>query len=202
MILASFLASRYSSDRPHSMHASLVFEQTYGEVEGDSASAAELCALMSAIGEFPLNQSFAVTGSVNQHGQIQPIGGVNEKIEGFFDVCRARGLTGSQGVIIPRANVKHLMLRHDLVEAAAGGQFHIHAVSTIDEALALLSGLPAGEPDEEGTYPEGSANFHVAARLLEFSLVRQAYASMQVKIKRVRESKKPAPKKPEPKRQS
>jgi lon-related putative ATP-dependent protease len=200
MILSSFLASRYSSDRPHSMHASLVFEQTYSEVEGDSASAAELCALLSAIGEFPLRQSLAITGSVNQHGQVQPIGGVNEKIEGFYDICRARGLTGAQGVIVPSANLKHLMLRQDVVDAAAAGQFHIYAVSTIDEAIALLSGLPAGEPNEEGAYPEGTVNFHVAARLLEFSLVRQAYASMTVKVKKIREPRKPEPRKPEPKR--
>jgi predicted ATP-dependent protease len=198
LILSSFLASRYSSDRPHSLHASLVFEQTYGEVEGDSASVAELCALLSAIGEFPLRQSLALTGSVNQHGQVQPIGGVNEKIEGFFDICRQRGLTGTQGVIIPAANVMHLMLREDVVQAAAAGRFHVHAVSTIDEALSLLCGLPAGEMDAQGDYPEGSANFHVAARLLEFSLVRQAYAGMTVKVKRVRESKKPEPKKPTP----
>jgi predicted ATP-dependent protease len=200
MTLSSFLASRYSSDRPHSMHASLVFEQTYGEVEGDSASVAELCALLSAIGEFPLRQSLAVTGSVNQHGQVQPIGGVNEKIEGFFDICRTRGLNGQQGVIVPAANAKHLMLRRDVVDAVAAGQFHVYAVNTIDEALELLSGLPAGEPNDEGAYPEGSANFHVAARLLELSLVRQAYAQMSVKIKRVREVKRPPPKPPPPKK--
>jgi lon-related putative ATP-dependent protease len=201
MILSSFLASRYSSDRPHSMHASLVFEQTYGEVEGDSASVAELCALLSAIGEFPLRQSLAVTGSVNQHGQVQPIGGVNEKIEGFFDICGARGLTGAQGVIVPAANAKHLMVRREVVDAVDTGQFHVYAVNTIDEALELLSGLPAGQPDEQGAYQEGSANFRVAARLLELALVRQAYAQMSVKIKRVREAKKPpAPKPPPPKK--
>jgi lon-related putative ATP-dependent protease len=198
LILSSFLAARYSSDRPHSLHASLVFEQTYGEVEGDSASVAELCALLSAIGEFPLRQSLALTGSVNQHGQVQPIGGVNEKIEGFFDICQERGLTGTQGVIIPAANINHLMLRRDVVQAVSAGRFHVHAVSTIDEALSLLSGLPAGEPDAQGAYPDGSANFQVAARLLEFSLVRQAYATMSVKVKRVRDTKRPEPKKPTP----
>jgi hypothetical protein len=131
---------------------------------------------------------------------VQPIGGVNEKIEGFFDICRARGLSGAQGVIVPAANAKHLMLRRDVVDAVAEGRFHVYAVNTIDDALGLLSGLPAGEPDDEGAYPEGSANFRVAARLLELSLVRQAYAQMSVKIKRVRASKKPQPKKPEPKR--
>jgi predicted ATP-dependent protease len=201
MILASFLAARYCSDRPLSLGASLVFEQTYGMVEGDSASVAELCALQSSLGGFPLKQSVAVTGSVNQHGEVQPIGGVNEKIEGFFDICRARGLTGAQGVIVPAPNVKHLMLRRDVVDAVTQGKFAIYAVSHIDEAAALLSGLPAGEPDGEGNFPEGSVNFRVAARLLELSLMRQAYASMSVKVKRVRETKAaPAPPKkpPEP----
>jgi predicted ATP-dependent protease len=198
MILASFLAARYSSDRPLSLGASLVFEQTYGVVEGDSASVAELCALQSSLGGFPLKQSLAVTGSVNQHGDVQPIGGVNEKIEGFFDICRARGLTGAQGVIVPAANLKHLMLRRDVVDAVAQGKFAIYSVSHVDEAAALLSGLPAGEPDGEGNYPEGSLNFHVAARLLELSLMRQAYASMTVKVKKVREARAPPapPKKP------
>jgi predicted ATP-dependent protease len=202
MILAAFLASRYSSDRPHSLVASLAFEQTYGPVEGDSASVAELVALISSLGGFPLKQALAVTGSVNQHGQVQPIGGVNEKIEGFFDICRARGLTGSQGVVIPAANVKHLMLRRDVVEAAAAAEFQIYAVDTIDQAITLLSGLPAGEPDEQGNFPEGSVNFRVATRLMELALVRQAYASMQVKVKKVREPK-PAPeprRPPEPKK--
>jgi len=140
---------------------------------------------------------------VNQHGQVQPIGAVNEKIEGFFDVCKARGLTGAQGVIIPAANVKHLMLRHDVVDEAAAGRFHVYAVETIDQALALLSGLPAGELDDEGNYPEGSVNFRVAARLVELAIVRQAYAAMTVKVKKVREQKGPTPepkKPPEPKR--
>ncbi|HEU5283261.1 MAG TPA: ATP-binding protein [Burkholderiales bacterium] len=201
MILASFLAARYSSDRPLSLGASLVFEQTYGMVEGDSASVAELCALQSSLGGFPLKQSLAVTGSVNQHGEVQPIGGVNEKIEGFFDICRARGLTGTQGVIVPAANVKHLMLRRDVVDAVSQGSFAIYAVSHVDQAAALLSGLSAGEPDADGNFPEGSVNFRVAARLLELSLMRQAYASMSVKVKKVRESKLapvPPKKPPEP----
>ena len=198
MILASFLAARYSPDRPLSLGASLVFEQTYGMVEGDSASVAELCALQSALGEFPLKQSLAVTGSVNQHGEVQPIGGVNEKIEGFFDICRARGLTGIQGVIVPAANVPHLMLRRDVVDAVAAGNFVVYAVSHVDEAAALLSGLPAGEPDAEGHYPEGSVNFRVDARLVELSAMRQAYAGRNAKVKKVREirSVPAAPKKP------
>jgi predicted ATP-dependent protease len=199
MILASFLAARYCSDRPLSLGASLVFEQTYGMVEGDSASVAELCALQSSLGGFPLKQSLAVTGSVNQHGEVQPIGGVNEKIEGFFDICRARGLTGAQGVIVPAANVKHLMLRRDVVDAVAQGKFAIYAVHHIDEAAALLSGLPAGEADAGGNYPEGSVNFRVAARLLELSSIRQAYAGRSVKVKKVRETRAvPAPPKKPP----
>jgi lon-related putative ATP-dependent protease len=196
MILAAFLASRYSSDRPHSLSASLVFEQTYGTVEGDSASLAELCALLSSLGQFPLLQSLAVTGSVDQHGSVQPIGGVNEKIEGFFDICRARRLTGQQGVIIPAANVKHLMLRSDVVQAVAAGDFAIYSVSTIDQALGLLAGTPAGEPDAEGNFPEGSPNFQVTARLRELSLVRQAYASVEVRVKKVRGAKPAEPERP------
>ncbi|MDA0191415.1 MAG: ATP-dependent protease, partial [Proteobacteria bacterium] len=127
-ILGAFLAGRFGRSIALSLSASLVFEQSYGEIEGDSASLAELCALLSAIGLIPLAQALAITGSVNQHGIVQPIGAVNEKIEGFFDICRARGLTGRQGVIIPAANVQHLMLRHDVVDAVAEGRFAVYAV--------------------------------------------------------------------------
>ena len=147
------------------MSASLVFEQSYGGVDGDSASSAELYALLSALAEVPIKQSLAVTGSVNQRGQVQAIGGVNEKIEGFFDVCQARGLTGEQGVLIPASNVEHLMLRRDVVDAVEAGKFHVYAVETIDQGLEILTGLPAGEPDDEGEYPEGSVNYLVAQRL-------------------------------------
>ena len=126
------------------LSASLVFEQNYGGVDGDSASSAELYALLSALAEVPLRQSLAVTGSVNQHGEVQAIGGVNEKIEGFFDICLARGLSGEQGVLIPAANVKHLMLRADVVDAVAAGSFHVYAVAHVDEGIVLLTGLPAG----------------------------------------------------------
>ena len=169
LILSSFLEGRYATERPLSLSASLVFEQSYGEVEGDSASAAELFALLSAIAEVPIKQSLAVTGSVDQHGNIQAIGGVNEKIEGFFDICKARGLTGEQGVIIPRANVKHLMLRADVVEAVANGQFAIYAIETVDEGIELLMGIPAGERDESGAYPEGTLNFLVEQRLAKLA---------------------------------
>ncbi|HQY46987.1 MAG TPA: AAA family ATPase, partial [Usitatibacteraceae bacterium] len=169
MILSGFLAGRYATDRPLSLSATLVFEQNYGGVEGDSASCAELCALLSALAEAPLAQSVAITGSVNQHGDVQAIGGVNEKVEGFFDLCRARGLTGAQGVIIPASNVRHLMLRRDVVQAVADGRFAIFPVSTVDEALAILAGAPAGERDALGRFPAGSLNARVEQRLAGFA---------------------------------
>jgi lon-related putative ATP-dependent protease len=148
LILAGFLGGRFGRTRPLSLRASLVFEQSYGGVEGDSASLAEACALLSAIGEVPLRQSLAITGSLNQRGEVQPIGGVNEKIEGFFDVCAARGMDGGQGVVIPATNLPHLMLRPDVVAAAAEGRFSVWAVTTIDEALELLTGLTAAEVNQ------------------------------------------------------
>lgn len=177
MILESFLGARFSRIVPFSLAASLVFEQSYGPVEGDSASLAELCALLSDLAGTPIRQSLAVTGSVNQHGDAQPIGAVNEKIEGFFDICRARGLSGDQGVLIPEANVKHLMLRRDVVDACAEGRFAIYPVRHVDEAIALLTGVPAGEADAEGRFAEGSLNFRVAAQLAELSNVRQSFSS-------------------------
>lgn len=177
MILASFLGARYSRNVPLSLSASLVFEQSYGPVEGDSASLAELCALLSELASAPVKQALAVTGSVNQFGDVQAIGAVNEKIEGFFDICRARGLTGEQGVLIPAANVKHLMLRQDVVDACAAGEFAIHAVDNVDQAIELLTGVPAGEADEAGMVPEGTVNFLVAAQLAELSALRQAFAA-------------------------
>ena len=175
LILSNFLAARYASERPLSLSASLAFEQSYGGIEGDSASCAELYALLSALGEIPIKQSLAVTGSVNQHGQVQAIGGVNEKIEGFFDVCRARGLTGDQGVVIPQSNVKHLMLRKDVVDAVANGKFKIFAVETIDQGIEILTGLPAGERDESGNFPEGTVNRRVEARLIELAEKRKTF---------------------------
>ena len=151
-----------------------MFEQTYGTVDGDSASAAELFALLSSLAGAPLTQSIAVTGSINQHGRIQPIGGVNEKIEGFFDVCAKRGLTGAQGVLIPEANVKHLMLRADVVAAVAAGRFNVYAMETVDHGLELLTGLPAGERDQQGNFPDGTLNRKVEARLV--TMAQQARA--------------------------
>lgn len=180
LILGGFLGSRYAGEKPLSLSASLVFEQSYSQIEGDSASSAELYALLSSLAELPIQQSMAVTGSVNQRGQVQAIGGVNQKIEGFFDICKARGLTGEQGVIIPASNVKNLMLRQDVVEAATEGRFHIYAVETIDEGIEILTGVPAGERGEgpdtpEDGYPEGSINYRVEQRLAELAQKRSEF---------------------------
>jgi lon-related putative ATP-dependent protease len=175
LILSSFLGGRYAIERPLSLSASLVFEQSYSGVEGDSASSAELYALLSAIAETPVKQSLAVTGSVNQHGQVQAIGGVNEKIEGYFDICQARGLTGEQGVLIPSSNIKHLMLRQDVIDAVRDGKFSIYPVETVDEGIELLTGMPAGDIDEEGNYPPNTINGRVQARLTKLAEKRQEY---------------------------
>ncbi|HEY7724812.1 MAG TPA: ATP-binding protein [Anaeromyxobacteraceae bacterium] len=177
LILGGFLSSRFAADRPFPLSATLVFEQSYGGVEGDSASAAELCALLSALSGLPVRQAVAATGSVNQHGEIQAVGGVNEKIEGFFDVCRGRGLTGAQGVIVPRANVKHLMLREDVVRACAEGKFRVWAVDHVDQAVEILTGVPAGARGADGTYPGGSVNARVSARLGELIEKARAFAA-------------------------
>jgi lon-related putative ATP-dependent protease len=177
LILAGYLGAHYARDCPLSLSASLVFEQSYSGVEGDSASAAELFALLSAISRVPIKQSLAVTGSVNQHGEIQAIGGANEKIEGFFDVCRANGLTGQQGVIIPAANVRHLMLRRDVVDAVASGRFHIFPIETVDEGIELLTGMPTGKRDQSGEYPEGSINRLVESQLLDMAEKRKSFSA-------------------------
>lgn len=178
LILSSYLGNRYARESPLSLQASLVFEQSYGEVEGDSASLAELCVLLSALAEAPISQSLAITGSVNQHGEVQAIGGVNEKIEGFFDICQARGLTGEHGVIIPADNVKHLMLRGDVRAAVERGLFHVYAVASVDQAGELLTGLEAGVRDEQGEFPEHSLNGKVDAMLTHMSTVRHTYSDM------------------------
>ncbi len=169
MILWGYLAGRYALDQPLALAASLVFEQSYGGVDGDSASSAELYALISALAEVPIRQGLGVTGSVNQWGEVQAIGGVNEKIEGFFDVCVARGLTGDQGVLVPAANVQHLMLREDVVAAARDGRFWIYPVARVDEGLALLTGMPAGERGADGLFPEGTINRLVEEKLNVFA---------------------------------
>jgi len=175
LILSGFLAGRYALDTPMSLYASLVFEQSYGGVEGDSASSAELYALLSALAELPLRQDLAVTGSVNQEGQVQAIGGANEKIEGFFDICQKRGLTGTQGVLIPRANVQHLMLRRDVIDACSAGKFAIYPVATIDEGVELLIGRAAGERGGDGLYAPQSVNRLVEDRLRAFARIRQSF---------------------------
>lgn len=177
LILSAFLGARYAIEKPLSLSASLVFEQSYGGVEGDSASSTELYALLSAIGEIPLRQSIAVTGSVNQHGYIQPIGGVNEKIEGFFDICLQRGLTAEQGVLIPKSNVKNLMLKKAVRDAVEEGQFNIYAIQTVDEGMEILTDKEMGKRDAEGQFPEASINYMVEQKLNHFANIRREYAS-------------------------
>ncbi|MCF8056878.1 MAG: AAA family ATPase [Desulfocapsa sp.] len=169
MILSSFLSARYARNIPLGLQASLVFEQSYGGIEGDSASCAELCTLLSSLADAPIRQSLAISGSVSQKGEVQPVGGINEKIEGFFDVCATRGLTGGEGVIIPASNLRHLMLKKEVVKAITEMQFSVYLVSTVDEAISLLTGLDAGERNSEGIYPEDSINARIEATLLGFA---------------------------------
>ncbi len=165
LILSSFLGERFAQDFPITLSASVCFEQLYEEIEGDSATCTEVYALLSSISGVPLKQGIAVTGSMNQRGEVQPVGGVNEKIEGFFDVCREKGLTGEQGVIIPRRNVKNLMLKKEVIDAVREGKFHIYPIDMVDEGLEILTSMPAGEKDENGIYPEGTVNRLVQDRL-------------------------------------
>jgi lon-related putative ATP-dependent protease len=175
LILTGFLGARYAAEKPLSLTASLVFEQSYGGVDGDSASSAELYALLSAIGNIPIKQSVAVTGSINQYGEVQPIGGVNEKIEGFFEICSRRELTGEQGVMIPAANIKNLMLKQEVVHAVEEGKFHIYAVNHVDEGMEVLTGLPMGQRSESGNYPEGTVNSLVEKQLDRFASVQKSF---------------------------
>jgi lon-related putative ATP-dependent protease len=168
-IIQGYLNDKYARERPLSLDARLVFEQSYGGVEGDSASSTELYAILSSLIEKPIKQNISVTGSVNQRGQVQPIGGVNEKIEGYYEVSKAKGMTGDQGVMIPRANVKNLMLKPEVVEAVKDGKFHIYAVETIDEGIEVLTGIEAGELQEDGEYPEETINYMVRKKLDEFA---------------------------------
>ncbi|WP_242338423.1 Lon protease family protein [Anaeromyxobacter sp. SG66] len=177
LILAGFLGGRYCSAAPLALAATLVFEQSYGGVEGDSASSAELYALLSAISGVPLRQSLAVTGSVDQIGNVQAVGGVTEKVEGFFEVCRARGLRGDEGVLVPASNVPHLVLRDEVLAAIQEGSFRVYPVATIDQGIELLSGLPAGAPDASGAFPHDSFNGRVAARLAELAAAARAFAA-------------------------
>ncbi len=176
LILESLLANRFAKFCPLSLNASIVFEQSYGGVDGDSASSTEYYCLLSAISGIPIKQNIAVTGSINQFGEIQPIGGVNEKIEGFFDVCVHQGLTGDQGVIIPRTNVADLMLREDICTAVDEGKFHIWAVDTVDDGIEILTGIKAGKADKDGKYPRGSVNNAVQQGLAKFYKCYAKYA--------------------------
>ena len=175
LILSSYLGARYAIDRPLSLRASLVFEQSYGGVDGDSASSTELYAILSALADVPIRQGLAVTGSVNQYGEVQAIGGVNEKIEGFFDVCTKAGLTGDQGVLIPQSNVDHLMLRQDIVDAAEAGKFAIYPIATIDQGIEILTGVAAGEIDASGDFPDGTINRLVEDRLVALADARRRF---------------------------
>jgi predicted ATP-dependent protease len=171
LILSGYLGGKYAQDVPLSLTASVAFEQSYSGIEGDSASVAEACALLSSISGIPIKQSLAVTGSINQHGEVQAIGGVTHKIEGFFDVCKAadEGLTGDQGVVIPQANVRNLMLKDAVVDAVDAGDFHIYPIRTVDDALTVLTGLQAGTKGDDGCYPEQSVNGRVLTRLRELA---------------------------------
>ena len=177
LILSAYLSAHYAADRPLSLSASLVFEQSYSGVDGDSASSTELYALLSALADVPIKQSLAVTGSVNQFGEVQAIGGVNEKIEGFFDLCNANGLNGENGVLIPASNVAHLMLRDDVIEATAAGRFHVYGVKTVDQGIEILTGVPAGKRGKKGAFAAGTINRMVDDRLIALAEARRAFAA-------------------------
>src|SRR5699024_8645102 len=167
-ILSGYLGEQFAQDYPLSLTAHIAFEQSYGGVDGDSASSTELYALLSSLAEVPIDQGIAVTGSINQKGEIQPIGGVNEKIEGFFEVCKNKGLTGTQGVLIPHQNVKNLMLKDEVIEAVEAGKFHVYAVKTVEEGIEILTGKQAGEQDEFGHYQDDTIFGKVAAKLKHY----------------------------------
>jgi predicted ATP-dependent protease len=169
MILSGYLGEKFAQERPLSLSSSICFEQSYSGVEGDSASSAEAYCLLSSLSELPVKQNIAVTGSMNQHGKIQPVGGINEKIEGFFHTCKLKGLNGDQGVMIPEPNVKHLMLRPGVIEAVKKGKFHIWSVSTVEEGIEILTGKKAGKMNKNGNYPRGSVNYLVQQKLRSYS---------------------------------
>ena len=179
LILEGYFRGKYAQDKPLTMSSSICFEQSYGGVDGDSASSTEIYAIQSSLSGLPLRQAIAVTGSVNQKGEIQPIGGVNQKIEGFYDVCKSKGLTENQGVIIPSRNVQDLMLRKDVVTAVSEGLFHIYPVSTIDEGITMLTGEEAGEKNSTGAYPEGTVNYLVDEKLKSIARGLKTFAEEQ-----------------------
>ncbi|MEM4733872.1 MAG: AAA family ATPase, partial [Candidatus Bathyarchaeia archaeon] len=184
LILSGYLNEKYAQDKPLSLSARLVFEQSYTGVEGDSASSTELYAILSALSGLPIKQYIAVTGSVNQKGEVQAIGGVNEKIEGFFEVCKAKGFTGRQGVMIPESNVQNLMLKEEIVEAVRNGQFHIYAVKTIDEGIEILTGVKAGQRLSDGTFEEGTVNHRVDKTLKEMAEKLREFTSAAGEVKK------------------
>jgi len=169
LILSAYLGEMFAQEMPLSLTASICFEQLYSGVDGDSASSTELYAILSSLSGIPINQSIAVTGSVNQKGQIQPIGGVNDKIEGFFQICKLRGLDGSHGVIIPKQNNHNLNLSHEVVDAVKEGLFHVYSIESIDEGIEILTGVPAGKKDEYGKFPAGTINFLVQQKLKKYA---------------------------------
>ncbi|MFC1822566.1 Lon protease family protein [Thermodesulfobacteriota bacterium] len=195
LILSGYLRKKYAQDKPLTMSASIAFEQSYGGVDGDSASSTEIYALLSSLSDVPINQSIAVTGSVNQKGQVQAIGGVNQKIEGFFDCCSQSGITGNQGVMIPESNVKDLMLRNDVLEAVKKGKFHIYAVKTIDEGIEVLTGKKSGERKADGTYPTGTINSLVDKKLSELAEGLKNFGDDDKKEEKKATRKKAKPKK-------
>ncbi len=199
-ILSGYLRQKFAQRQPLVLSASVCFEQSYGGVDGDSASSTEVYALLSDLAGLPIRQDLAVTGSVSQQGEVQPIGGVNWKVEGFFEACRARGLTGTQGVIIPKANLPDLMLRPEVVQAVKDGKFHIYAVATIDEGIELLTGVPAGVPDAKGAYPDDTVSGRVMKRLAEL-LELQKESKPDKEVKKEKEKKAPKPEKRLPRRQ-
>ena len=181
LILSGYLRKQYAQDKPLTMSASIAFEQSYSGVDGDSASSTEIYALLSSLSEVPIKQSIAVTGSVNQNGEVQAIGGVNQKIEGFFDCCKHKSFTGKQGVMIPESNVKDLMLRKDVVEAVEKGRFRIYPVSTINEGIEILTGKESGTKQPDGRYPEGTINYRVDQKLRELAEGLKKFADEEKK---------------------
>lgn len=190
LIIAGYFRENFGNKIPLSFTASLVFEQGYGMIDGDSASVTEICALLSCLAEVPIKQSFAITGSVNQKGDIQPIGGVNEKIEGFFDVCKLRGLTGKEGVIIPHQNQKDLMLKEEIIKAVSEKKFHIHAVENVDQAVEILTGVKAGKLLKNGNHETDTIYGLVEKKLLNMRKLMRPVPNNPQKKKTVRKHKK------------
>jgi predicted ATP-dependent protease len=185
LILSGYLNDKYAKDKPLSLSARLVFEQNYEGVEGDSASSTELYSILSALSGMPIKQNLAVTGSVNQKGEVQAIGGVNEKIEGFFEVCKAKGLTGQQGVMIPDSNVQNLMLKEEVVDAVKAGKFNVYSVKTVDEGIEVLTGIKAGQRLADGTFEEGTVNYLADKQLREMAEKLREYPYAQTQRKKV-----------------